>query len=286
MTTQECPKKLKISWSQLQAFELCSHRSNLLRKQKRSPATDIRNFFHGTVCDRVMRAWLSSSDPLPGEMSEMVEDYIVKCLDDAKENQEGVVRWKHKGDREEMAAYCRSLLTGLEPMLFRWVIPYEYQPEFRFRVPIRIPYLDGSMAEIELIGGMDILVRRLRVPPMWFGYDLKATQNPDYIRKTLGQGIFYDVATLAMFEASLQEFVFLQPAVIERPFVTVKITDDDRLSMLSRIVKVAHGRWSNLDDPKKDSAGCSYCPVRHACKKYSSRNNTPFAPIQGRRPAG
>ena len=286
MSDTDCPKKLKLSWSNLQAAELCWHKANLLRKQKRSPSTDIRGYFHGTVCDRVMRAWLSSDNPLPGEMPDMVEDYIIKCLDEAKENQDGVVRWKHKGDREEMASYCRVVLTGLEPMLVRWVLPYDYQPEFRFRVPIRIPYLDGSLAEVELIGGMDILVRQSEVPPLWFGYDLKATQNPDYIRKTLGQSIFYDIANLALFGVPFQEFTFLQPAVSERPYVTVNITDDDRLSMLSRIVRLAHGRWSELDEPKADSVGCSYCPVKHACKKFSGTQFTAFAPIRGRRRAG
>src|SRR5918997_7206322 len=150
-------ERIKISWSQLQAFELCSHRANLIRQGKKGPATDIRNFFHGTVCDRVMRAWLSQESPGLGEMPEMVDDYIIKCLDEAKETGDGVVRWRNSQDRKIVTLYCKDILSKLEPMLVKLVLPYDYEPEFRFKIPVRIPYLDNkTLVEIYLTGGIFI----------------------------------------------------------------------------------------------------------------------------------
>jgi phage gp16-like protein len=271
--------RIKISWSQLQAHEMCKHRAMLQRRGGRSPITDIRNFFHGTVCDRIMRAWLESDDPAPGQMAPMVDEYIVRCLDEAKNKGEGVVRWKSAADRAEMTEFCRLVVSRLEPILFRLVIPYEYQAEMRFKVPIRIPYLDGTPAEVDLVGGIDILTRRSE--KMWYPYDLKATANPDYVRKILGQGIFYDLVILAMFGSVPQEFGFIQPAVENNQVVSVKVSNEDRVSMLSRITQVAHDRWRGLDEPKPDSEGCSYCPVKFQCKKFSPQASV-FTPKRGR----
>lgn len=275
------PERLKISWSYLQTVELCSHKANLMKGGKKSEATDIRNFFHGTVCDRIMRAWLNSDNPVSGEMVTWVEDYIVRCLDEAKETGDGVVRWRNAGDRATLAAHCRRVLSGLEPMLLKWVIPFDYEPEFLFKIPIKIPYLDNkTLVTIYLTGGIDILVRESEVPMVWAAYDLKATRDPGYLQKTLGQATFYDLAVRAKWGVSPRRFAFLQPAVHERPFADVVITDQDRVDMLSRIVSVAHKRWLNEDVPKASSVGCSMCPVKHACKKFT--NNTVFKPVRGR----
>jgi hypothetical protein len=262
------PTRIKISWSALQTLEFCSHKANLMRAGNKSATTDIRNFFHGNVCDRVMRAWLSTPNPLPGQMPGMVEEYILLCLEEAKETGDGVVRWRNAGDRAKLAEHCRIVLTGLEPMLLKWVVPYDYEPEHRFKVPIRIPYLDNkTLTEIYLTGGIDILVRESEVPEVWSAYDLKATADPNYLNKTLGQAIFYDLAIRAKFGKSPRRFAFLQPAVSQNPFADVVISDQDRMDMLARIVKVAHMRWRNEDVPKVDSAGCSMCPVKSACRK-------------------
>lgn len=247
---------------------------------------DVRNFFHGSVADRVMRAWLSESAPRSGAMAEMVEDYFGVCEQELVVEQSGMVHWRSRTDRAELIEFCRELVTRLEPMLVRWVLPYDYEPEHRFRVPVRIPYLDGSIAEIELIGGIDVLVRRQETRgrfngvPQWYAYDLKATANPEYIRKTMAQGIFYDLAVLASQGVSLQEFVFLQPMVEDRLFVPLAVTDDDRRSMLSRIVAVAHARWRGEDAPKFSAAGCSYCSVKFACRKFAPRQSSVFSPVR------
>lgn len=276
--------RLKISWSQLQTHFECKQRAMLQRRGFRSPLQDVRNFFHGTVVDLVMRNWLESDNPVSGQMEGMVEDHIALCLDKIKTSGDGVVKWKSATDRAELTGFCKSLVVKLEPVLQQLVLPYDYQPELRFKVTIRIPYLDGTLAEVDLVGGIDIAVRRSRNPPRWFAYDLKATANPDYVRKILGQGIFYDLAMLAMFGQSPEEFGFIQPMVEDNPLATIKVSNDDRVSMLARITQVAHDRWRGDNQPKTSSEGCSYCPVKSACVKFSPRSTGVFVPKRGRSP--
>lgn len=258
-----------------------------MSEKKKSPASDIRNFFHGIVCDRTMRAWLDSDDPRPGQMVEWVPDVLENCLIEAKETGDGVVRWKSRTDRADMLEWSKVLLGRLEPMLLKWVIPFEYSPEYRFKVPLRIPSLTGELAEIDLVGGMDILVKESAGPPaVWAGYDLKATANPDYLRKTLGQGIFYDIAVLAGFGVSPRTFAFLQPMVETNPVAHVTISDEDRVSMLSRITSFCHDKWRGDFAPKADNSGCAYCQVRHACSKWSGMGSpSVWAPKLGKRSA-
>lgn len=254
----------------------------LYREKKKSPMQDVRNFFHGTVADRCMRRWLESDDPRPGEMASWVDEMIDFCLGEARDTGDGVVRWKSSSDRADMAEWIRVLLGRLEPMLQQWVLPFHYQPEFGFRVPIRIPDPWGNTAEIDLTGGMDILVRESLDPLVWVGFDLKATANPDYISKTLGQGIFYDLAVFAGTGVAPRDFVFLMPMVERNPVVHVTVTDADRMSLLSRIVKMAHDVWQGDTAPKADAGGCSWCSVRHGCQKFKPSGQV-WAPKLGKR---
>lgn len=267
----------------MQNHDFCKQRASLVSQHKRSEIDDVRNFFHGNVCDRVMRAWLFGGDPRPGVMPGMVEEYFGRCLDEIKEKAEGVVRWRSRSDRAELMEYCTTLLTRLEPYLLKWVIPYDYAPEYRFSVPLRIPYLDGDLVFIELVGGIDILIR-ITMPDgtiRWRAFDLKATANPDYVRKVRGQGVFYDIAILASFGASPIDFTFLQPMVERNPYEVVTVSDADRRSMLARIKDVAHDRWRGDDAPKPDASGCNRCPVRGACSKYAGVGG--FVPVRARR---
>jgi hypothetical protein len=278
--------KLKISWSSLQAHELCAQKAHLMREKHKSPASDIRNFFHGIVADRIMRAWLESDNPVSGEMVSWVDDFIESCLVEAKEKKDGVVRWRDPGDRARVADWIRVLVGRLEPFLQQHVLPYDFEPEFRFKVPIRIPNVNGDLAEIYLTGGMDILVREALGPPaVWAGYDLKATENPSYLSKTLGQGIFYSLAHMALTGDSFRTFAFVQPMVASNPVAHVNITQDDLASMLARVTRVAHDRWAGRTDLKKDSDGCSRCFVRHACPRFLPSAGTGFAPKNKRRNA-
>lgn len=274
----EGPKRLRISWTKLQTNELCKQKRHLMGQRKQSPVQNVRNFFHGNVADRCMRKWLDSDNPQPGEMVSWVDDMIEQLLAEQKERGEGVVRWKHRDDRSDMADYVRTLLGRLEPFLLRDVLPYDYQPEYRFRVPVRIPDLAGNLSEIDLVGGMDILVRESEPQNIWAGYDLKATQNPDYLAKTLGQGIFYSLAQLAERGAPFRTFAFVQPMVEKNPLAYVSITDADMAQMLQRITRVAHDIWRGDNAPKKGLEGCAWCPVKAACERFRPGSGSTFAP--------
>jgi PD-(D/E)XK nuclease superfamily len=260
-------KPLRISWSQISNHEICAHRAMLVRRRVKNPAADVRNFFHGIVVDRVMRDWLYLDNPESTNMHNMVESYFDLCRNELQEEKAGVVRWRSTGDKQKLLSYCQQLVTRLQPMLVKWILPYEYSPAHKFEIPIKIPYLDNSTAVILLIGEIDILVRE--APGVWQIYELKSTSDSNYYRKMLGQGIFYDLSVLANFRTPAEGVTFLQPMVDDAYRQQITITAEQRQTMMARIVAVAHDRWRGFDEPKPDAAGCSQCPVRFACKKMT-----------------
>jgi hypothetical protein len=263
-----CSVPLSVSWSALQNHEECRQKHKLSQTGKKNPSTDIRGFFHGIVADRVMRKWLGDDDRLPNQMPGMVEEMIEASLAEAIESGDGVVRWKGPDDRAWVQGYCIELVTKLEPILNTLVLPYDYQPELRFRTPIMLPYLEGTPQPVILIGGIDIVVREDEATNTWSAYDLKATANDSYINKVLGQGVFYDLAMRAMYGSSPRQFGFIQPMCKEQVVYTV-ITEDDRRELLSRLERMVQFMWRRDWEPKKENKGCSYCPFKHACEKFS-----------------
>ena len=253
---------LRLSWSALRVHDECHMKSRLVRQGRKNPAADIRGYFHGTVVDRIMRDWLE--DPKPGEMLSMLETYIDKCEQEAKENEDGVVRWKHTNDRQQMTEFCAELLMRLEPILEELVIPFEYEPAKRFAVPYTIPYLDGSPTQIVLSGEIDLLTRN---DGKWGLWDLKATKDDGYWRKTVAQLTFYDICIEAMFGNSPTDAGLIQPMCKER-VLRVKIGEQERLELLARIVRMAQAMWRKDASLAPDSKVCHNCAVKHACPKF------------------
>lgn len=262
---------LTISWSALRNHEECRQKSKLMATGRRSPTADIRVFFGGTVADRVMRAWLESPNPQSGEMVQMVDAIAETCLAESAEKGEGIVRWRSRDDKADQLAFVRVLVARLEPMLNTLVLPFEYMAEMRFRaVPVYIQGPDGQPRLIHLMGGVDIVTREwVDGVAVWRAYDLKATRDPHYAAKVLGQGIFYDWALRALFGASPVSFGFIQPMVEGSPLVYASITDDDRRSLRARVERMAHAMWRRDWAPKDTNVGCAYCPVQHACPKFT-----------------
>lgn len=254
-----------VSWSQLRTHEECRQKGVLLRAGKRSPAQDIRGFFHGTVVDVAMRTWLSTAELRPGHMLEMVDGLIESCQREAVETGDGVVRWKSATDRAELREFCRELVTRLEPLLHRYVLPFDFEPAKRFSVPVEVPYLDGTPTCVHLVGEMDILARDSALS--WGIWDLKATKDDSYWRKVLGQLVFYDLATWAMFGEHSSMTGLIQPMCAE-PVLTFSITDEDRRQMWSRIQRFTSDRWQRDVEPKAGTEGCQWCPVHHACARF------------------
>lgn len=283
MTTPgQADPEISISWSRLKDWEECSERGYLLSRGFRSPVTDLRVFFKGTVVDRCMRKWLDLPDPPLGWMAEHVDLIFETEEREARETGDGIVGWKHPGDKAELREWCRRCVTRLEPTLVRYALPYYYEPAKRFRVPLKLPPGTGP-SQVILNGEMDLLTmerspapdmtgpRRLRV------WDLKATENKNYYQKVIGQLVFYDIACFAMFREWPLEVGIFQP-MCEEPELPFTLTMNHRREMLARIERVAIQMWNKQHSPKVSNAGCDWCPVHHACPKFAlnQRGKAPF----------
>lgn len=276
MSTEEVtkPEPFRVSWSSLQYWEMCHQKGWLMSQRKASPVKDGRNFFHGTVVDRIMRNWLE--DPQPGQMPKMVDDYMESTEKEALEKGDGVVKWKHNTDKVDLRNFCVELVTRLEPILFELVVPFDYEPAKRFKIPVTLPGLNNEPTEIYMTGEFDLLVRDFT--PSWHVWDLKATADNNYWKKTMGQLIFYDLAVFAMMGESPAKSGLIQPMCNERT-LSFTFTDDDRRAMLARIMAMMRAIQGKDHKPKEDSAGCSWCPVAHACEKFSKPNPLGMIPL-------
>lgn len=241
----------------------------------RDPNTNIRDYFPGTVVDRCMRKWLSTS-PEPGSgrgvMAAMVDDMIDHEMEEAKRTGDGVVRWKKHGDREMVTGFCKELLGRLEPLLDLYVLPYDYAPEYRFRARMSLPGLDGTPWPVQLWGGIDVLVRNNKIidsegRPQYAIFDLKGTANNSYWRKVIGQLVFYDLAIFAQFNARPKFAGLLQP-MCDQPVVSLAIEEQNRSELTARLERMAHFMWRKDWAVKEDTAGCSYCEVRNRCPRF------------------
>lgn len=258
--------QLSLSWSQLRNWEECKQKHHLMKSGHRSPAQDIRGYFHGTVVDRVMRDWLSADGLVAGEMVTRVEDIMEREEQAALDSGDGVVRWKHREDRAEVLAFCRELVFRLEPILNEFVLPFEYEPAKRFKTVLEIPYLDGRPVPIFLIGEMDLLVRNQSGD--FLVWDLKGTKDDNYWRKTIGQLVFYDLSTFAMFGQYSNGGGLIQP-MCKQQVLPMTVSTQQRAEMMQRIVAMAHALWRKDYALRDDIKLCGYCPVRHACPRFT-----------------
>lgn len=268
------PGPIAISWSSLRAHMECRQKAALLRAGKRSPAGNLRSYFHGMVVDGLMRRWLADPHRRPGQMAAAVDAYIDECAAQAVADGDGVVRWKHAADRTELHEFCVELAHRLEPLLDRLVLPYPFVNGHTFRQPVVVPYLDGTPTTIVLKGEMDLLVTEAAGRhAVW---DLKGTRDDTYWRKVLGQLIFYDLAVLAEHGTATARVGLIQP-MCRRPVLEWTLGEAHRRQMWAAILRMAADIWRADDACKPDTDGCAFCEVRHACDRYRPVGNTiPF----------
>ncbi len=262
-----CPHDLTVSWSGLRAHEECRQRTKLVRAGHRSPVQDLRNFYHGMVVDQIMRRWLA--DPLhpPGGMQTMVDTYIDAEAERAQAAGEGIVRWRHAGDKDDVRQFCVELCERLEPILRDLILPHVSYTARRFRVPMTVPYLDGTPTTITLIGEIDLLVARADGERMI--WDLKATRDDSYYRKVMGQLCFYDVAINAVHGKSPVTAGLIQPMCAE-PVLEFAFTEDDRRQLLARVLRMVDDIWRDNAPLTTATSRCPKCDVRHACPRFTS----------------
>lgn len=254
----EYEKELTVSWSRLRAWEECKAKAHLRASGNRNKSADIRIFAPGTISDIAMRDWLNDqSRPMRTFIAEVMERHESS----AKESGEGMIRWRSSTDRQEVFEWCVRLADELQPILEEKVTPYEFEVGKRFRTPIQIPDLEGNYKKIYLIGEMDLFVDHEDI------WDLKATQDESYWRKTSGQITFYDVVKHALTGSYMRAGGLIQPMckMKVRPIVP---SPEDRQLLVSKVVQYAHSVWRKDFAPKVSKTGCEYCDVKHACPKF------------------
>lgn len=257
-------KPLRLSWTRLRSHLECPAKGQLIAEGHKAKASDVRMFFHGTVVDSAMRQWLSQDKPEPGWMSARVDEILDEEEVKARTTGDGVVKWRHLQDKEEVRQFCREAVTRLEKLLTVLCLPYDWQPAPRFTVQLTIPYLDGTPKVIELTGEIDLLVLK---DGRLFVYDLKATRDNSYWRKVVGQLVFYEIAMRIMKGEWPLASALIQP-MCDQQVVPFQFDEEQRRDMMTRIVSTATDIWRGNTLPKASSEGCRDCFVRHACPKY------------------
>lgn len=264
--------RLTLSWSRLKSWESCKQQV-LRRKQGKSSYSPMqgRVFLPGTIADRCMRAYLELENPQPGGICDPLEEIFERF---AFTDDQYVIKWKGNplDDQKKVKENVRIVLENLEPQLWDFVIPNGYQVEYRFRTTVGIPYLDGKLVPVDLIGGIDILTAKLGVdgqPEEYSVYDLKATFDDSYVRGSiLAQLIFYSIVVKTEFGKYPVNTAFLTPACKQK-YVPLVVSPDDVRTMMSRIISYCNGVWKDQWDPKSvPDNECTWCEVHHACDLF------------------
>lgn len=262
---------LWISWSSLKVHEECHQKGKLSRERKRAPLKDQRLFFAGTTVDRVVRDWLDGEpEKNPGGMALMVEE-IMEREKGLIEEAGGVMRWKSTADRDEVLTDCIEAVTRLEPILEKHVLPYEWDVDYRFKVPVRFPHPKEGHVVIILNGAMDIIVRDRKSleETFWDIWDVKMTRDNSYWRKTAGQITFYDNARALHLPGTRRNSGLLQPMCDERvkPY---PVTEDLVKQMRARIARMVGDVYSENFELTPNRSLCGVCDVKHACPRFKS----------------
>lgn len=254
-----------LSWSRLRTHEECRQKGYLSRTGRKPTIDNYRNFFPGTVVDRVVREWLlNSPQDNPGKMPSMVEEIVERELENVPK-EGGVISWRNSSDKGMVIADCKEAVTKIEPDLNKFVVPFDYTPDFSFKAPIFVKRPDGGKEKIVLNGYMDILVRDNQ--DRFMIWDVKMTRDNGYWRKTVGQLMFYDLALQVLYGQGAEATGLLQPMCDNR-YPHFRFTDEDRAQMRQRIVLMANDIMNNVTTPRPDTTLCTYCNVRHACEKF------------------
>lgn len=263
-------KPLSVSWSRLYEFEKCHQRVVFHMAGKGDTVKDGRRFVHGTLADRAVRRFLDQeTEQLPGQMAQYVDELWDEICE---HNDEYKIEWKGDPaeDRARVREIAKTVVNNLEPFLFARVIPFEYEPEFRFKVPLQIPDSRGMGRTIILNGGMDIAVRE---PDRISLYDLKATTNENYISSgIMPQLIFYGIAWTLLFGDKVDNIraAFLTPYT-QVQYHELNVTRADRAHLMSRIIRFANAIWDEQPPVcTTDKGECYFCNCKRICPLWAN----------------
>jgi len=254
-------KPLRISWSAIRAHGECHERSFLLREGKRAKVSNIRNFAAGSCVDAIMREWLNNPLHPAGGMAAMVEELLNRTIE-AEKAKGNVVIWRNAQDRDDVKKFCTELVSRLEPILEKHVLPHTYKHGFWFKVPMNLEY-QGEVRPILLTGEMDLIVDN-NGTVVW---DLKGTADDQYWRKVIAQLTFYDLAVWFSSGIKTRHVGLIQPMCTER-ILAFEVTDAARADLMTRIQRYAFDVWAGERTCTEDTSKCHWCDVRHACSRF------------------
>jgi hypothetical protein len=227
-----------------------------------TPLTNVRNFLPGTVTDRAVRNWLQ--DPQPGLMQTWIPELLETVVEEFSKGT--VILWRHPNDKDDVRKECIEAVTKIEPYLTKFVVPFRYQQDFRFEVPITLQTTRFGRQPIFLVGAMDLLVQD--VQDRYWVWDVKHTRDGSYWRKTIGQLYFYDLSTLLLFKKPAHRVGLLQP-LCAKEVKAWEPTTQTRMEILSRITSMVEDILSENHPPNTDFSACGWCNTKHACPKYT-----------------
>lgn len=253
-----------LSWSRLRVHDVCPAKGALLKDYK-SPLSDLATYIHGMIADQLMRRWLSFREPPPGWMAAHVDEVFEATVREARETGDGIVKWRGPVHKREVRDLVLELVIRLEDILAEYCLPFDWVPAYRFAVPLEV----GGI-QILLKGEIDLLVfdstGRIAV------WDLKATKNNDYWRKTVGQLTFYAIAVAASDARLLGAWPavsgLIQPMCDQR-VLPVTITRQAIREMGARIERAARDILAGRLDPRLND-DCPRCEVRQACPLFKA----------------
>jgi len=260
----DAPQRIRLSWSRLAAYDKCRQRVRLLNQGKKSPTTDGRNFLPGTLADRCMRRWLEAGRFNPGGMLEFLDEEWERHTG---KDSEYVIKWRNnpRADQLSVLEDVKTALEKLEPILQKKVTPFAFKPEFRFTSVVGIPGLNGETVQIEIFGAVDVATH---FEQGQYGlYDLKITRRDSYIKSTLAQLIFYDLAFRGHTGVRPVEHAFWCP-LLDEIEINLTVTNDDRREMISRIIGYCHNVWAGHWELTEDKNECWNCPTKAACPRF------------------
>jgi len=257
---------IRLSWSQLRNADECKQKRFLTVSGARKQARDQRLFLPGNVTDRVVRNWLKDPNREPGQMPGMVSATLDAVRESILEKGERIAWKRDLDDRKNIEADCIEAVTKIEPYLLKHVTPFEFEADFRFDAPLRLPRPDGTKETIFLIGYMDIIVRDDQ--GNIYVFDVKHTKDGQYWRKTVGQLTYYDLAVKLIFGQYTKETGLLQP-LCPKPTHPHTVDAQARMELYQRVVKVANDIWNNDNAPNESNEHCGNCEMRMACPKFA-----------------
>lgn len=162
---------------------------------------------------------------------------------------------------------CREAARILEPILLKYVVPYQFQVDYRFKAPLRVEDPRGGFVDVLLIGAMDILVY-MPERDAFAIYDVKHTKDNGYWRKTMGQLNFYDLVVELTEGQASKALALFQP--LATPTIKpIALTENMKTELLQQINGFVIDVVRDDLPPNQDSRSCRYCDFKHACTKFT-----------------